>query len=396
MNALTLSQAVKIASIYCKVDSNDPNSMTIYEFNKLMFDNNEPKQFDYKLFTFNELINDNKSKQWLVKNYFQQNTLNMLFGDPATTKSFLAMGLSFCIASGIDWNRNKTEQGKVVYIAGEGHHGLSFRFGALKERYQNDPEDLYILKSPVDLMDQNSVKSLKKAVDATCKDPILIVIDTLNRNIGSGNEDSARDFSIILKNLDKYLMNSGASILFIHHPGHSSKERGRGSTAINGAHDTMYRITRKDDVITMECTKAKDHEEPEPISFEMVEQFTGINDEDGKPITSIILESTEYRESSSDIVLTDRDQLLLNTLEELINLEGETLSNDDRQCITINRWRKKSYESLDPVVDSKDENSKKKSIRQAFNRGRDKLVENNLIAILEGDYVYILQNATDE
>ena len=54
----------------------------------------------------------------------------MIFGQPASGKSFLAVDLAASIATGRAFQGLKTQKGDVVYIAGEGYRGLKRRFTA--------------------------------------------------------------------------------------------------------------------------------------------------------------------------------------------------------------------------------------------------------------------------
>src|SRR5687768_16766709 len=67
---------------------------------------------------------------WLVRKYVEADSLALLFGDPGCGKSFAAIDLSCCIATGTPWHGNRTTSGAVFYIAGEGQNGLARRFAA--------------------------------------------------------------------------------------------------------------------------------------------------------------------------------------------------------------------------------------------------------------------------
>ena len=108
------------------------------------------------------------------------------------------MDMAFCVAAGIDWNGNKTKPGDVIYLAGEGFVGLGRRFKVLEERYQCKAPRLFISEQPAQLMGIVNVSEVITAINEISKNPALIIIDTLHRNFGAGDENSSKDFGIFL------------------------------------------------------------------------------------------------------------------------------------------------------------------------------------------------------
>jgi RecA-family ATPase len=72
--------------------------------------------------------------KWIVKKLIEAGSLNEIFGESGTGKSFLAISLASCVATGGDFFGYKTKRpGAVLYIAGEGKNGLERRFRAWQE-----------------------------------------------------------------------------------------------------------------------------------------------------------------------------------------------------------------------------------------------------------------------
>ena len=90
---------------------------------------------NFKLTPVDVITRKQYKNNWLIKDVMESKSIGMLFGAPASAKSFIAMDIAFCIATGIDWNGNKTKHGNVVYLAGEGSNGLGMRFKALEHKY---------------------------------------------------------------------------------------------------------------------------------------------------------------------------------------------------------------------------------------------------------------------
>jgi hypothetical protein len=102
------------------------------------------------------------------------------------------------------------------------------------------------------------------------KQPRLIIIDTLARNFGEGNESLAQDMSAFVRGCDDLRSGfPGVTVLVVHHPGKDQRRGARGSVALKGAADAEFALARKEDHCTLTNEKQKDGEEAKPISLEL-------------------------------------------------------------------------------------------------------------------------------
>ena len=215
------------------------------------------------------LTSSQPQNTWLIKNFMEAASLGMLFGAPASAKSFLAMDIAFCIANNIDWSGKKTKQGTVIYLAGEGFSGMAKRFKALETKYGTVTQNIHISQEPANMLSRDHLDAVYDAIVTTCTNPALIVVDTLHRNFGDGDENSAKDLGIFINHLSALRNATGAAILLVHHSGHGASERARGSSAIRAAMDTEYKVEKSESSVTLKCTKAKEFNAPEPASFDL-------------------------------------------------------------------------------------------------------------------------------
>lgn len=350
---------------------------------------------DFKLTPLNQLLSKQYKSNWLIKGHMEQGSIGMLFGAPASAKSFVAMDIAFCIAAGIDWNGNDTVQGKVVYLAGEGHSGIAKRFKALGIKYSTTTSDVFFSELPASLMDPKNAQSVFDAINKVCSTPSLIVIDTLHRNFGSGDENSARDFGIFLNTITALIHHLGAAVLLVHHSGHGSDDRARGSSSMRAAMDVEYKVTKAQDLVTMTCTKAKEFQEPEPMSFNLVTQILpDCLDDDGKPVESATLNSTTYTAPVRTASITGNDSVVLQALNDVITEKGEPASNAlaakypelaGKKCIHVDDWRKESYLLLDKKNGGK---NKPQANQKAFHRAKGNLLHFNKI-VTEEEYYWL-------
>ena len=186
---------------------------------------------------------------WLIWGYLLPGSLCLLFGEPAAGKSLLAIAWAASIATGLDWCGHRVTQGPVVYIAGEGHFGIRRRLKAWALRSGREEElsraPLFISDRGAALIEQGSLDEVASAIDtivAVHGSPALIVIDTLHRNFGPGDENSTKDMGAFIQVADVLRSNCGATVLIVHHSGHGSTYRARGSSALRAAVDTEFKV----------------------------------------------------------------------------------------------------------------------------------------------------------
>ena len=344
----------------------------------------------FDLLPLNVITNRPHQNQWLIEGHMEGESLGMLFGAPGSAKSFIAMDIAYCIAAGLDWNGNKTKQGEVIYLAGEGFSGIQKRFCALQMKYQTSTNDVYFSNEPAALMNQENVSTVHQKIVNISSEPALIIIDTLHRNFGDGDENSSKDFAQFLYNTTKLMNAVKCAVLFVHHSGHSSHDRARGSSSIKAALDVEYKISKKNSIVSMKCTKAKEFEGPSPSSFDLTPiSIPTMLDINGNQIESAILLSTTYVEPITKDALTSNDQIVLNSLGDLLAAEetpAPQLVTDKhpemigRNCIHKDVWKKNVHQLL-----TKGGTSKQESRQKAFQRGRDKLLMLNKV---ESEFEY--------
>lgn len=269
----------------------------------------EDARFSLKKFIFVKASDlEISPPKWIVEDYFEENSLAEIFGDPATGKTFIALDLAASIATGKPWMGKEVKKGIVFYIAGEGHNGLSRRLKAWSEQHKLIIEDLYISKQPAKFMDENHAKLVSEAImklSIAHGKPALVVIDTLARNFGDGDENKTQDMNKFIFSIDMYIrLPFSCCILIVHHTGHNEKDRARGAMALKGALDTEYRVKIKNKLISMIATKMKDAELPPSISFRLIPISIGIVDHKGRDINSAVLELTYCVDADLDKIKT--------------------------------------------------------------------------------------------
>lgn len=120
--------------------------------------------------------------------------------------------------------------------------------------------------------------------------PVLFIFDTLARCFVGGEENSAKDMGEFVAGFDWFKEQvPGATILVIHHTGKKDKKDPRGSSALLGAVDTMFYLSKvNENGLTLENTKQKDDETGTVVRMALKKVCVGQN-EDGDDITTLVV-----------------------------------------------------------------------------------------------------------
>ncbi|MCC5856210.1 MAG: AAA family ATPase [Idiomarina sp.] len=339
-----------------------------------------------KLIPLAQIMKQTFTSNWLVDNYFEKNSVSMLFGEPGTYKSFLAMDLAFCVANGIEWNGNAVAQGDVLYIAGEGESGIQKRFKALEDKYDLAPQHICISSKPAQLTSLTSVQEVLGAIENAGVDPVLIVVDTLHRNFGDGDENSSSDFGKVMRHLDEIRVVTKATILLIHHSGHGDKSHGRGSSSIRGSLDSEYKLVKKGTGAELKCCKMKEFEQPQSLHFKL--EQVQVKLPQGKECSAYL----ELVDPSAIAPKPSREQVVFQALETAIKANGVPISPNvtgnrpeltNKKWVAVDEWKQQSYNDLAQDL------PKKSSQQQTFNRSKTSLLDGKKVEII-GDFVFIV------
>lgn len=191
----------------------------------------------------------------LLDGILYRKSLAVLFGKPGGGKSFLALDWAASIASGSWWMKREIHPGPVLYVAAEGAEGLGMRLRAWKtSRNIADVSRLEWLPSTVNLFAAADVAELVTLLKR--RPYALVVIDTLARCIVGADENSAKDMGIVIDALERIRAATNATVLIVHHTPRGG-ENARGSTALEGAVDTMIKVKGEEGRLLVECEKQK-------------------------------------------------------------------------------------------------------------------------------------------
>jgi hypothetical protein len=185
-------------------------------------------------------------------------------------KTFIALDWSLSVATAVpDWmGRKVTPIGSrvVIYIYAEGAKALKNRMRAWKVAHGVSSLDrFYAVPCPLDVRDKLNVDALAEAIQSKVPEmPCLIVIDTLARNFGDGDENQTKDMNQFVAGCDALRTEyfPGCAILIVHHTGKDAKKGGRGNSALYGATDMEFWVRKglatRPDAFSVRNRKRKD------------------------------------------------------------------------------------------------------------------------------------------
>lgn len=320
-----------------------------------------------------------KAPSFLVNGLIETDTLGMVFGDPGCGKSFLAVDLALSVATGTPFHGLDVKKGSVFFIAGEGHNGLARRYHAWSKERGVSLEGVPLFKSEraAQFLDRANATAVAQAVDQIADQfgqPSLIIVDTVARNFGPGDENSTSDMGAFIAAIDDLKARyPGCAVLLVHHSGHADKQRARGAMALKGALDCEFRIEKNDSGLHIHCTKMKDADTPPTLHFALKTVQLDAN------TTSAVLHAIEAPEQQ--IRLTPSQRLGIETYKAAAAARG-IWTNGTFMGVLVEEWRSQFY--------AKHTGDTQEAKRKAFLRVRNDLVNSRRISV--NDDVYRLDD----
>ncbi|WP_133066870.1 AAA family ATPase [Mycolicibacterium sphagni] len=209
----------------------------------------------------------------LVDGLIYRDTLVQLSGGPGTYKTFIAIAMACCVATGTQLGDFAVpERGKVVYVAAEGANGFRKRLLAWCEVWAVEPAELgdwlRILPAPLQLGHGADVAD---AVDVVAEiGASLLVLDTRARCTVGLEENSATEQGLAIAEADRIRSAAGCAVLAVHHTSRNGTA-GRGSNTWDGAVWSDLRVEGEKLRTTIHCEKHKDVESGCEHQFSLIE-----------------------------------------------------------------------------------------------------------------------------
>lgn len=256
------------------------------------------------LLSIEELGNTKPAKPF-IKGTIMQNEVTILVGPPGSYKTFLALDWAMSIASPARdmWQGRKIQEHcPVLYVTNEGVAGLDKRVRAWRKAWKSLGDEMFNVHIPPEpLWDRKlGMPALEEVAQLACATKSkLIVFDTLSSLFGGIGENGAEDIALITNRLAALRNQHGLASLVIHHSPKSNPDDARGSGALKGNTDAMVVMNRNGAAATIKTAKVKDDAD---WSLQVRPQQVSLgSDDEGNPISSLILESGRSLEAEKSL-----------------------------------------------------------------------------------------------
>lgn len=235
----------------------------------------------------------------LIDKVLPRHAYAILRGRDHSYKSFVAIDWACSLATGKTWQGHTTVPVRVLYIAGEGAHGLRQRVDAWEAAWGRQvPDDQFtVRRSAPNLHTPGpAFDNLLEHVETGRYG--LVIVDTLRRVSGSADANSS-DMGTVIDNLDRIKRAThDGTVLAVAHTDKGDHDT-RGYSGIEDDADVVWAAKRDEDQLELTLTKMKDG--PDGASLHLQVQRSG---------SSLIL-----AESSGPAMVSNKHQLaILDTL----------------------------------------------------------------------------------
>jgi len=329
-------------------DFANSNDLLTYMQNNLRYVSNN----EFELLSYSEMEANDRPPEWLIDKIAEKETVVSIYAEPKAGKSFIGISMMLAIATGKNWYGYDTSKSGVLYFCGEGEKSIFKRILAWEKHFDANLKsaNFRVSNRPARILDDDDYDDILEKSQQSKKEfgkLGLIIIDTLQRNFGGGDENSTSDMNNFISKIDRLKFETGACIVLIHHTGHAGAKsngirRGRGSSVLPASVDAEFFIERKDKkadgdflgvedkvmYVKMTQTLNKEDMNMPTLNFKMQTVADLGKDKDKKSAVLIAVDEEDMPHEALSSEITDKQQIVLNALLELAKIDDP----DEPEC----------------------------------------------------------------
>lgn len=252
---------------------------------------------------------------------FAENETVVLFAEPKTGKTAIALTTALAISCGFDLGAFKVaESGPTLYYALEGTRAIRLRVAAWKKKKREEgvvlPEriPMYVVEGHANFLREDKRQTEANKIIAANNYSIkagvgplkAVYLDTLTKAMAGGDQNSVEDTSHLFDLIG--LLRSGgvtATIIFVHHK--SRQGNARGSTNIEAEPDVLLDISKEGDTVEMRIARARSIEDGARFLFALVGVDLGVTTQ-GHALAGVYAEPLDQQEEASDLLNIGRER----------------------------------------------------------------------------------------
>lgn len=224
-----------------------------------------------RLFTmYGDIDEATCEKAWLVEGLLGAGEVSAVYGPPGCGKGVGVQDLALHVAAGLQWHGRPVSRGAAIYIALERRKLVERRALAFRKKHGLPDLPFAVVGGIYDFRAPATATQIadicRQVEELTCETAMLIVVDTVNRALAGGDENSSKDMGALVTSTALLQEYTGAHVLLVHHTPYDS-DRLRGHGALLGAVDTTLSVSNVAGVRHFKVVKANDSEEGQSIAF---------------------------------------------------------------------------------------------------------------------------------
>ncbi|MGE0828041.1 MAG: AAA family ATPase [Hyphomonadaceae bacterium] len=255
----------------------------------------------------------------------QDNSVGIIYGPPGSGKTFYAIHLLACAATGRAVFGETPEKRTGLYIGLEGEAGVKARLKAWCAHNGVESSPVHYALGSFDIIEKEQRAVL---IDYLRQHKIqFVVIDTLSKAMTGADENTAAEMSPIIDALHEIKSYTQACVVAIAHSGKDQRagirgwsgQLGNADTAIEiEAHIAQGEVAQLSTLRSAYIRKQRDGEAGQRRAFRLQRYDTDQMDERGKPVASVALCEGEFTDAEIseklDNPLSKRDREALAIL----------------------------------------------------------------------------------
>lgn len=268
-------------------------------------------------------------RSYLLDGLLAPGELSVWWGEPKSGKSFLLTRIAYGLALGLGFfglaARGPT---RVLYLSAEGESGFAGRLLALATELGPAAGFAYIAQRAEVGPPGADLEDLILA--AQHHQAEVIVLDTVARTFGTGDESATRDMGAYVAALDHLRRATGAHVVVVHHGTKNGSSPGpRGSGALVGAADLVVKVERAKDGVPHRATVEAAKDDADGATFAFSLRVVGLAPAGGaRPRSTCIAQEAEAAASAPASRLSPQPRDALAYLRDLIATEGVPLPSN--------------------------------------------------------------------
>ncbi|CAH1649709.1 AAA family ATPase [Chelatococcus asaccharovorans] len=249
----------------------------------------------FELTWFDE-IEESQPKEHVIAGFLGLGEMSVLVGKPGTGKSVITTDAACHVGANMTWHGRTVKHGLVVYVAAERKKVTERRMLAFRKRHGVSDVALVVIGGRLDMTrDVRDAAALVQAVKAAEERAglpcVWIIIDTVTRTFGGGDQNTSKDMGRYVQSTDEIMLGTGAHVTLIHHTPWN-EDRGKGAIDLDGAVDASFIVKKSGKTYVLSCDGSNDGEEGTITAFALESVEVG-RDADGVPTTAPIVVAKE-------------------------------------------------------------------------------------------------------